>query len=89
MIDPTFNNINSLFVLLFKNGDDNPVRNSSHKHYMPLVKFKNFNPLIGNKTFFDQPIKNKEVYKKPVEMSRNNDYTTGNLFDYSHHQNHY
>ena len=31
--------------------------------------------------------KEQEVYKKLVEMSRNNDYTTGNLLDHSHYQN--
>ena len=37
--------------------------------------------MIDGKNFFDVPIKNKEeVYKKTVEMSKNNDYTTGNLF---------
>ena len=31
--------------------------------------------------FFDVSIKNKEAYKKRFEMSKNNDYTTGNLWD--------
>ena len=35
MIDPTFRNINKLFVLLFKNGDNNPTRNSFDKYYTP------------------------------------------------------
>ena len=40
--------------------------------------------------FFDQPVKNKqEVYEKLIEMSRNHDYTTGNLLDFSYHQNYY
>ena len=43
---------------------------------------KDFNALIDNKIFFDQPVKNKqEMYEKLVEMSRNNDYATGNLLD--------
>ena len=47
---------------------------------MSLVKIKDFNALIDNKLFFDQTIKNKqEVYEKPAEMSRNDDYTTGNF----------
>ena len=33
MIDPTFTNI-----LLFKNGDNDPMRDSFDKHYMPLVE---------------------------------------------------
>ena len=34
--------------------------------------------------------KNKQAaYEKLVEMSRNNDYTIGNVLDYSYHQNYY
>ena len=29
------------------------------------------------------------MYEKLIEMSRNDDYTTGNLLDYLYHQNHY
>ena len=29
----------------------------------------------------------QEAYEALVEMSRNNDYTTGNLLDYLYHQN--
>ena len=54
---------------------------------MPLVEIKDFNALIDNKPFFGQPIKNKpEVYEKLIEMSRNDNYTTGNLLDYLYHQ---
>ena len=35
--DVTFSNVNRLFSLSFKNGDDNPIRNSFHKYYMQLV----------------------------------------------------
>ena len=36
----------------------------------------------------DQPIKNQEVNEK-LEMSRNNNYTAGNLLDYWYHPNYY
>ena len=53
------------------------------KYYVPLVEIKDFNVLIDNKPFFDQPIINKqEAYEKRVEMSRNDVYTRGNLLDY-------
>ena len=51
LIDPTFGNINRLFVLLFKNGDSNPRRISYDQYYMPLVEIKDFNALIDNKFF--------------------------------------
>ena len=31
----------------------------------------------------------RETYEKVIEMSRNNDYTTGNILDCSYHQNYY
>ena len=40
---------------------------------------KNFNALVDNKSIFNQPVKNKqEAYEKLIEMSKNNDYATGN-----------
>ena len=57
MIDPIFRNINRLFVLSFKNGNNHPKRDSFDTHYILLVEIKYFNALIDNKTFFDQPIK--------------------------------
>ena len=54
---------------------------------MLLVEIKTFNTLIDNKPFFDQQVKNKqEAYEKLMEMSRNDEYTTGNLLDYLYHQ---
>ena len=42
------------------------------------------------KVFFDVPLKNKEeTYKVIIEMSKNRDYTTGNLLDYEYFPNHY
>ena len=47
------------------------------------MKIENFNALIDNKPFFDQPVKNKqEAYENLIEMSRNDDYTTGSLLDF-------
>ena len=66
-----------------------PTRNSFDEYYMPLVEIKDFNALIDNKPFFDQPVKNKqEAYEKLNEMSRN-DYTTENLLDYLYYQKYY
>ena len=49
-----------MFVLSFKNSDDDPTRNSFDECFMSLVEIKDFNALIDNKPFFDQPIKNKQ-----------------------------
>ena len=34
-------------------------------------------------------VKNEKAYKKIIEMSRNNDYTTGNLLDFAHFKENY
>ena len=61
MIDSTFRNIDTLFVLSFKNGENDPTRSSFENYYIPLVEIKNFNAFIDRKLFFDQPVKNKSV----------------------------
>ena len=54
LIDPTFTNVNRLFVLNFENEDD---RTSFSKYYVPKVKIKDFNVLIDGKPFFEIPVK--------------------------------
>ena len=44
---------------------------------------KDSNVLIDGKIFFDLPVKNEEeAYEKIMNMSNNNDYTTGNLLGF-------
>ena len=79
-----------MFVLSFKNGNNDPTINYFDKYYMRLVEIKDFNALIDNKPFFDRPVKNKqEAYEKLIEISKNDDYAIGNLLDFSYHQNYY
>ena len=59
-------------------------------HYVPDAEIKDFNVLIDRKSFFDLPVKNEEeAYEKIIEMSNNNDYTTGNLLDFAYFKKHY
>ena len=67
MTDPKFRNINRLFVLSFKNEVISPKRSSFFGYYLSLVEIKDFNALIDNKLFLDQPVRNKqEAYVKVV-----------------------
>ena len=87
LIDPTFTNVNRLFVLSFENEDD---RTSFSKYYIPKVEIKDFNVLIDKNPFFEVPIKNKEeAYEQIIEMNKNNDYTTGHLLDYEYFKDNY
>ena len=46
--------------------------------------------LIDGKSFFDQSVKNEaEIYEKIIEMSNNNDYTTGNLLYFAYFKENY
>ena len=74
MIDPTFTKVHRLFVLYYEN----------------QTEIKDYNVLIDQKPFFEIPIKNnEETHEAIIEMSRNNDYTTGNLLDYEYFSKHY
>ena len=86
LIDPTFTNVNRLFVLTFENEYD---RTSFSKYYVPKVDIKDFNVLIDGKPFFEIPVRNKEeAYEAIIEMTKN-DYTTGSLLNYEHFKDHY
>ena len=92
LIDPIFRNISRFFLLSFKNGNDDPSRNSFNRYYMPLVEMKKINILIDSKPFYNQPVKKKirqGAYEKLIERSRNDDCTTGNVLDYFYQQNYY
>ena len=79
-----------MFVLSFKNGDNDATRNSFDKYYISLKEIKDFIALIDNKPFSYQPLKSKqEAFEKLVEMSRNDDCKTGHLLHYLYHQKYY
>ena len=87
LIDPTFTNVNRLFVLAYQNADD---RQSFSQFYLPKVSVKDFNVIIDKLAFFDLPIKTEEeAYEKIIDISRNNEYTTGNLLDYDYFKKYY
>ena len=45
--------------------------------------YQDFNVIIDKLAFFDLHIKTEEeAYEKIIDISRNNEYTTGNLLDY-------
>ena len=47
LIDPTFTNVNRLFVLFFTRDDAGDDRNSFSDYYVPSVEIKDFNVLIN------------------------------------------
>ena len=87
LIDPTFTNVNRLFVLAYRNNEN---RQSFSKFYLPKVMVKDFNVIIDKLAFFDLPIKTEgEAYEKIIDISKNNEYTTGKLLDYDYFKKYY
>ena len=90
LIDPTFTNVNRLFVLSFPRNNNTDSRYSYSNYYVPKVKISDFNVLIDGKSFFDLPVKNEEeACEKIMDMSKNNDYITGNLLDFVYFKRNY
>ena len=82
LIEPSFQRVNRLFVLAFKNDDH---RTSDDRYYLPTVEIKDYNIMINGENFFDQPIKNNKVtYEntRKIATGQGDDYTTGCLLDY-------
>ena len=87
LIDPTFTNVNRLFVLAYQNVDD---RQSYDEFYLPKVMVKDYNVIIDKLAFFDLPIKTEEeAYEKNIDISRKNEFTTGNLLYYDYFKKYY
>ena len=90
LIDPIFMNANRLFVLSFPRNNDSDSRYSFSNYYVPKVKINDFNVLTNGKSFFDLPVRNEEeAYEQIMDISNNNDYTTGNLLDYAYFKKYY
>ena len=87
LIDPAFTNVNRLFVLTYENDAD---RQSYYQFHLPKIMVKDFNVIIDKLAFFDLHIKNEEeAYEKFIDISKNDEYTTGNLLDYGYFKTYY
>ena len=74
----------------FSTNNDTDNRDSFSNYYVPNVEIKDFNVLNDGKSFFDLPVNNQEeTYEKIIDMSNNNDYTTGILLDFVYFKENY
>ena len=71
MTDPSFRNINRLFLFCvfffffhFSNGNSDPTGNSFHKYYLLSLEIKDFNALTENQTLL---INLKKTNKKNMK----------------------
>ena len=84
LINPTFQEVNRFFVLSF---EDEAQRTSYKLYYLPNVEIKNYNVIIDEQNFFDQPVKHKLMTSdsiKKMATGEGDDYTTGCLLDYNY-----
>ena len=93
LIDPSFQGVKRLFVLLFENSTDRKVPT---KYYLPTVEIKDYNIMIDKyydgQNVFDQPVKNYlNAYYKiwKLAIGQGSDYTTGCLLNYNYFNNYY
>ena len=63
LVEPSFQGVNTLFVLAFEKDDD---RTSDEQYYLPTVEIEDYNVMINCENFFDQPIKNRGVTNENI-----------------------
>ena len=83
MVEPSFQEVNILFVLAF----DNDTKRISHSGYYLL----NYNVMINGENSFDQPIINNKVKYENIRKiaTGQGDHTTGCLLDYLYFKDSY
>ena len=54
LIDPSFQGANTLFILLFENANDRTVQT---EYFLLTVEITDYNIMIDEQNFFDQPVK--------------------------------
>ena len=94
LIDPTFTKVNRLFVLSFERTEENKVKKDHRDFFFTLLSAKRWNKRLQClnwwKRFLWFASKNEEeAYDKIIEISKNNDYTIGNLLDFVYFKENY
>ena len=95
LIDPSFQGVNRLFVLLFQNITGWILHTKyffQPKIFLPAKEIKECNVMIDGKNFYDQPIKNDiGIYEqiRRIATDQKDGYTTGCLIDYNYSKNYY
>ena len=87
-----FVGVNRLFVLVYSNQDADCKRFKTRRYYLLKGIIKNYNVIINEENFYDQPIdsdiKRYEEIRK-LTTGQGEYYTTGCLLNYKYIKNHY
>ena len=91
-LDPSFQDVNRLFVMAYNGANGQPTRNGQQKYYLPRIDLEKYNVIIDGRNFYDNPIESDiEKYRelKKVMIGKREDYTTGSLLDFNYFNKHY
>ena len=82
----------TLLLLFLIQSNNRVLRNSHTKYFLPRVNITNYNVLIDERNFYDQPVNDfvkqyNEIRK--TATGQGDDYTTGCLLDYHYFKDHY
>ena len=89
-LDPSFQGVNSLFLMAYSRVASQPTRDGQQKYYLPRIDIKKY-VIIDGRNFYDNPIDSDiEKYKelKKVMIGKGEDYTAGSLLDYGYFKKH-
>ena len=84
-LDPSFQGVNRLFVMVYNSANGQPTRNGQRKYYLPTIDLEKHNVIIDGRIFYDNPIESDiEKYRelKKVMIGKGEDCTTRSLLDY-------
>ena len=89
LIDPSFQGVNWLFVLLFENEGDRKVHTG---YYLPKVEIKDYNVKIVTNVFLISQL--KVIWEHMITFEKfaaghGDDYRTGCFLDYEYFNKHY
>ena len=91
-LDPSFQGVNRLFVMVYNRANGQPTRNGQRKYYLPRIDLEKYNVIIDGRNFYDNPIESDiEKYREltKVIIGKGEDNTTGSLFDLNYFDKHY
>ena len=87
LTNPTFREVNRLFVLSFENRS---VGESYKQYFLTTIGIKDYNFMIDREDFFYQPVENGlRTYDNIQKIAIGDDYTTGCLLDYPYFKKYY
>ena len=78
-LDPSFQDVNRLFVMAYNRANGQPIRNGQRKYYLPRIDLEKYNVIIDGRNFYDNPIESEiEKYREltKVMIGKEEDNTT-------------